>query len=568
MKKYSSKRSIQLLGHILKAYGITDVVISPGSRNAPLAIHFGEMDAYNTFSIVDERSAGFVALGMAMSTKKPVAITCTSGSAAANYYPAVTEAFYANVPLLILTADRPTDFVDIFDGQTIRQKALYQQHSYGDFELTEDSRDSSGEINAEIIKKAVELCLEKRGPVHINIPLEEPLYDLVTELPLFPAVESTLQKRSYDIPARLIAEWNTARRIMILVGTRDYSPTLEGLLGQMVKNHSVVVLSEVNSNLHHDKFFTHIDRYILNIDGNDSNNYGPDLLITVGQNVVSKKVKQFLRKARPKAHWHIDEIWQPDTYFALKEKIMTVAEDFFFRLINHVRLEPSPYYNLWSVLKERQDARHKAFAKTVAFSDFYLFSQLPKWVPEHYNIHFSNSSAIRYAQLFELTNKRIFCNRGTSGIDGSTSTAMGFAIKNENPTLLVTGDLSFFYDINGLWNGYIPPATRIIIFNNGEGNIFKIIPGPTNANSNVLDEFIATTHHRTAELLAKHFGFSYARADDEESLDRTLANFFKPGATPQILEVFTADRNNADILKQYFNFLGSKQPAASLDTDD
>ncbi|WP_332022757.1 thiamine pyrophosphate-binding protein, partial [Kaistella sp.] len=131
MKQFSSKRSIQVLAHLLKEYGIFDIVISPGSRNAPLAIHFSETDEFNCYSIVDERSAGFVGLGMAKCIKKPVALTCTSGSAAANYYPAVTEAFYQNIPLLILTADRPSDFVDIFDGQTIRQKDLYQQHSYG-----------------------------------------------------------------------------------------------------------------------------------------------------------------------------------------------------------------------------------------------------------------------------------------------------------------------------------------------------------------------------------------------------------------------------------------------------
>ena len=135
MKQFSSKRSIQILAHLLKEYGISDIVISPGSRNAPLAIHFSETDEFNCYSIVDERSAGFVGLGMAKNMKKPVALTCTSGSAAANYYPAVTEAFYQNIPLLILTADRPSDFVDIFDGQTIRQKDLYQQHSNGDFQL-------------------------------------------------------------------------------------------------------------------------------------------------------------------------------------------------------------------------------------------------------------------------------------------------------------------------------------------------------------------------------------------------------------------------------------------------
>ena len=555
MKKFSSKRSIQLLAHLLKEYGINNVVISPGSRNAPLAIHFGEMDEFNTYSIVDERSAAFVGLGMAKSEKKPVAITCTSGSAAANYYPAVTEGFYQNIPLLILTADRPTDFVDIFDGQTIRQKELYQLHSYGDFQLMEDDKDGSEDYNFDIIKKAIELCIEKQGPVHINIPLSEPLYELVTELPVFPKVDTTAQKKPYELPTNLVAQWNLSKRILILVGTRDYSNELESQLSQLVKNHSVVVLSEANSNLNHDKFFTHIDRYIFTFTDEDYQLYAPDLLITVGQNVVSKKVKQFLRKAKPKNHWHIDEVWQPDTYFALTDKIETKPEVFFNKLLNVVKLEPQPYFNLWDVLRDKRDAKHAEYVNRVGFSDFNLFWLISQKIPENFNIHFSNSSAIRYAQLFDFKGNKIYCNRGTSGIDGSTSTAMGFAIKNENPTLLVTGDLSFFYDVNGLWNQYIPPYTRIIIFNNGEGNIFKIIPGPDKANSNILDEFIATKHTKSAEHLAKHFGFGYVKVEDDNSLERVLDNFFKPDVQPKIMEVCTQEIQNAEVLKNYFEFL-------------
>ncbi|MDR2205491.1 MAG: 2-succinyl-5-enolpyruvyl-6-hydroxy-3-cyclohexene-1-carboxylic-acid synthase [Flavobacteriaceae bacterium] len=557
MKKFSSKRSVQILAHILKEYEIFDVIISPGSRNAPLAIHFGESDGFNTYSIVDERSAAFVGLGMAKSLKKPVAITCTSGSAAANYYPAITEAFYQNIPILVLTADRPTDFVDIFDGQTIRQKNLYEQHSYGDFELLEDREENADDHNRETIKKAVELCFEKQGPVHINIPLAEPLYNLVTELPFFSSVEKTIKQKNYEISSGLIAEFNTSKKILVLVGTKDYNPDLEYQLSQLVKNHSVVVLSEVNSNLHHEKFFKHIDRYIFNFSDEDYKTYAPDLLITIGQNVVSKKVKQFLRKAAPEKHWHIDEFWQPDTYFSLTQKIEAKPEIFFSKLLNNINLEPSSYYNLWDVLRDKKDEKHSEYCLKTGFSDFTVFRIFSENVPENYNIHFSNSSAIRYAQLFDFKQNKIYCNRGTSGIEGCTSTAMGFAIKNPNPTVLITGDLGFFYDINGLWNQYIPPFTRIIIFNNREGNIFKIIPGPENAAENILDEFITTKHNRNAESLAKTFGFSYIKADDEPTLERVLENFFKPDAQPKILEINTSEVQNAEILRGYFEVIST-----------
>lgn len=553
MKQYSSKRSIQILAYLLKEYGIFNIVISPGSRNAPLAIHFSETDEFNCYSIVDERSAAFVGLGMAKSEKKPVAITCTSGSASANYYPAITEAFYQNIPMLILTADRPTDYVDIFDGQTIRQNAIYAQHSYGDFQLMEDGKENADDENFSLIKKAIELCFEKQGPVHINIPLEEPLYQLVSELPTFPPVEKNISKKQYELPSNLAAEWNLSKRILILVGTRDYSEELEMQLGQLVKNHSVVVLTEATSNITHPKFFSHIDRYIFNFSEEDFKTYAPDLLVTIGQNVVSKKVKQFLRKAKPKNHWHIHEVWQPDTFFSLTEKIETQPEIFFKKLLNFIKLEPQPYFNLWDVLRDKRDLKHNDYCLKAPFSDFKFFEILSEKLPENINLHFSNSSAIRYAQLFDFQKNKIFCNRGTSGIDGSTSTAMGFAMKSAQQTVLVTGDLSFFYDINGLWNNYIPPYTRIIVFNNGGGDIFKIIPGPSSTNA--LDEFILTKHHKNAELIAKHFGFSYTKVSDEDTLSRVLDNFFKQDVKAKILEVDTAAVENSEVLKNYFEAL-------------
>lgn len=553
MKQFSSKRSIQILTHLLKEFGIYNVVISPGSRNAPLSIHLSETHGMNCYSIVDERSAGFVGLGMAKSEKKPVALTCTSGSAAANYYPAVTEAFYQNVPLLLLTADRPTDYVDIFDGQTIRQKDIFQQHSYGDFQLLEDDQPNSEDENFSLIKKAIELCIEKQGPVHINIPLTEPLYEMVSEIPNFPSVESTIQKKSYELPSNLIADCNLSRRILILVGTRDYSQELEMQLSQIVKNHSAVVLTEANSNLKNEKFFRHIDRYIFNFREEDFKTYAPDLLITVGQNVVSKKVKQFLRKAHPKNHWHIDPVWQPDTFFSLTQKIETKAESFFSKLLNNSKLEPQPYFNLWDSLRDKRDFQHQQYCNSTGFSDFKVFELLAEKLPENINLHFSNSSPIRYAQLFDFKTKNIYCNRGTSGIDGCTSTAMGFAMRNPQQTVLVTGELSFFYDINGLWNNYIPPYTRIVVLNNGGGDIFKIIPGPSDTNA--LDEFILTKHQRNAELLAENFGFSYTKVEDEDTLIRVLDNFLKPDPKPKLLEIDTTEIENAAVLVNYFNSL-------------
>lgn len=553
MKKFSSKRSVQMLAYYLRAHGIQDIIISPGSRNAPLAIQFAEDDVFHAYSIVDERSAAFVALGMSMASGRPTAITCTSGSAAANYYPAVTEAFYQNIPLLLLTADRPTDYVDIFDGQTIRQKNLYQQHSYGNFELLEDGEEGSDLYNQKQILQAIQACIEHQGPVHINIPLAEPLYELTNEKFSFEDSEIHFLERRCALSASDIGIWNTSKRILILAGSLPYSSQLNAQLLQLVKNHSAVVLCEAGSNLHEEKFFHHIDRYIFSFDEEDFRQFAPDLLITIGQNVVSKKVKEFLRKAAPKEHWHIDPYWQPDTYFSLTKKFPCKAEDFFSKLLPEVSLNPQPYYLQWDHLRDAADQKHLEYMQKIGFSDLKVFSLLPNYIPKDYAVHISNSSCIRYAQLFDFSAYDVYCNRGTSGIDGCTSTAMGFAMKSPKPTLLITGDISFFYDINGLWNPYVAPYTRIILLNNHEGNIFKIIPGPRNAQENVLHEFITTQHDFSAKHLAVHFDWQYSETADENELERILERFFTPGPKPRILEINTSEADNALILRRYFN---------------
>jgi len=553
MKQYSSKQSVQILAHILKQSNIKNIIISPGSRNAPLAIHLCE-SGFNCYSIVDERSAAFVALGMAKSLKSPVAVVCTSGSATTNYYPAVVEAFYQNIPILLLTADRPNDYVDIFDGQTIRQKNLYEQHSYGNFQLKEDFEENAEDYNFKAVEKAIEICKANQGPVHINIPLSEPLYEKTSELYSFPNIGESEAISKYNISHEIVEEWKNNHKIIILLGTLSPSSELNFFLGKIAESENAVILSEVNSNQYHDKFFTNIDRYVFNFNNEDIQKFSPDLLITLGQNVVSKKVKEFLRKSNISKHWHVDQHWHPDTYFSLTRSIKAKHEDFLSELLKNIKLESKEYFTLWNRHKNLKDNMHLSYVNNVGFSDFSVIRDLSKSVPNEYCIHFSNSSAIRYAQLFDLSkNHDVYCNRGTSGIDGCTSTAMGFAIASEKPVLLVTGDLSFFYDINGLWNKYIPPSTRIIILNNGEGNIFRILPIPNNTPS--LDDYIAVNHDMNALHVANHFNFEYIFTETEEQFLDIIDNFFTESLRPKILEINTKKRENANILKDYFAFL-------------
>lgn len=554
-QKFSKKLNVQLLAETLLAFGIEHIVLSPGSRNGALSTHFTHHPKFKTYSIVDERSAGFVALGMAQQLRKPVVICCTSGSAAANYYPAVTEAFYQNVPLIVLTADRPEHLVDNFDGQTIRQKNLFELHSYHNTQLTEDESTQSLTDNLGLIKKAIKSCLHDFGPVHINMPFSEPLYEFQETIDIaFDKFELT-EKQKNEIEFNELAEiWNFNKKKLILVGMQFPDEKLNQLLEILSKDDSTVILTETTSNLHSERFFNKIDQIIYQMNEDELQKLQPDLLITIGQNVISKKIKSFIRTNKPRFHWHLDEYWQPDTYQCLTHKIKMKPVEFLEKFIPQIHQTESNYFEIWNEIRKLQQSKHDYFLHKAEFSDLTVFEELINSYPQKWQIHYGNSSGIRYAQLFDHSfSNQIFCNRGTSGIDGSTSTAIGAMMASKQPTVLISGDISFFYDSNALWNNYIPKDFRIILINNGGGNIFKIIPGPE--NSGVVESVFETRHHLNAEHLAKMFGFEYENVNNLFELKNSLADFYNISESPKILEINTSHIENAQILREYFSNL-------------
>lgn len=553
MQKRSSKFNVQLISEAFIQFGLKDIVISPGSRNGGLTMQFVNEASFNCYSIVDERSAAFVGLGMAQKTGKPVVICCTSGSAAANYYPAITEAFYQNVPLVVLTADRPEKFTDLFDGQTIRQQGLYDKHIYKSVQLTEDDDDANLTDNFLKIKETLIACVQNSGPVHINMPFSEPLYESTEEklidfdklsVPKNPVV--TVDWETLD------PEYRNADKVMVLVGQQNPDDAFNALIGKLTERENVIILTETTSNLHHSNLISQIDAALRNIDENNAEKFQPDLLITLGQNVISKKIKQFLRQYKPKYHWHVDRYWHPDTYFCLTQKINFEAKDFVQEFLEKTLEKSSVYRNLWLDIKERNDVQQAEFMKTVAWSDLRVFKNIVENFPGSAAIHYSNSAVIRYSQLFrhDPTNE-VYCNRGTSGIDGSTSTAAGFAMKSEKQVILVTGDISFFYDSNGLWNNYLPANFRIILVNNGGGNIFSIIPGPDSTGA--LDKFFETKHDFTAEHLSKIFNFDYLTWSDASESKNIWKKFYEMSERPKILEINTKSAPNAQTLRQFID---------------
>lgn len=550
--KFSKKLNVQLVAEVLKTFEIEDIVLSPGSRNGALATHFSHHPNFKTYTIVDERCAGFVALGMAQKKKKPVVICCTSGSASVNYYPAITEAFYQNVPLIILTADRPEHLVDNFDGQTIRQKNVFQNHSYHNTQLSEEESTESITENLIKFKKAIAACFHNSGPVHVNMPFSEPLYEFQESIDISFDEFKIPQKeeKNIDIDA-LVDVWNQTDKKLVLVGLHSKNKAFNELLAQLSQDESVVVLTETTSNVHDSAFINKIDQVIFNLNEDELEKLKPNILLTIGQNVVSKKIKSFIRKNKPNDHWHIDEFWQPDTFQCLTKKIECDAVTFLEKFLPKVNPLTSNYFLIWNEIRTQKEKNHQSFLSQTAFSDLKAFEKIIASFPKNHQIHYGNSTVIRYAQLFSHSDSNlIYCNRGTSGIDGSTSTAIGSAIKSEESTILVTGDISFFYDSNALWNAYTPKSFRIIILNNGGGNIFKFIPGPE--NSGVVDLVFETQHHLSASHLAEMFDYEYISVDDLESLDKELKSFYEVSDRPKIMEINTAKVENAEILREYF----------------
>ncbi len=550
---YPKKELAQIVISACHQFNIDTVVISPGSRNAPLTVGFSNHPEIETLSVVDERCAAFFALGIAQQTQKPVAIVCTSGSALLNYYPAIAEAFYSNIPLVVISADRPKHLIDIGDGQTIRQENVFENHILFSANLIENEKYKTR--NSQLIGEALQVAVSKKGPVHINVPFDEPLYETVKELQdfSFPHISMSSLDNSHINFNELSKIWNSSTKKMILVGVNYPDEELNKLIELYAEDTSVLILTETTSNLNHEKTINSIDQLIFSLNDTQFKELQPEVLITFGGMIVSKKIKQFLRKYQPIHHWNIDEQKATNTFFCLSEFIQTKPVDFFTNFRKHISKIDADYQQKWLLFRDEKRVKHQHYLEKATHSDFKVFEQVLETVPNNSLLQISNSSIIRYAQLFNVNNTlQVFCNRGTSGIDGSTSTAIGAAFASKNQTVFITGDLSFFYDSNALWNNNIAKNFRIILINNSGGGIFKIIPGPKSTNAS---KYFETPHCLTAVHLCKMYAFDYRMAHSTETVKEQLEGFYESSEKPKILEIFTPSEENDLILKEYFKYI-------------
>jgi 2-succinyl-5-enolpyruvyl-6-hydroxy-3-cyclohexene-1-carboxylate synthase len=559
----SSKINVQLIVQQCYEQGMKHVVCSPGSRNAPLVIAFDEHPEIQCTVIHDERSAAFFALGMAQQLDQPIGIVCTSGSAALNYYPAIAEAFYQCVPLVVLTADRPTEWINQGDGQTIVQSNVFGKHVRYSANFSEHAQTTTEQwyIQREISTAFAEGASHWKGPIHFNIAFNEPLYK-TEAFKKHPSKKITLVHSRFQFSNPQQQATINALALpkkMVICGQLNEDPALLEQLKIFAIDSSVVVLVENTSNLVDPKFVHCIDRTLNSIDELLEADYAPDLLITIGGAVVSKKIKAFIRKHKPKEHWKIGfEFPYMDTYQALTHSFQ--AEPFhFFNALNDLNYTKniSNYGSKWKQLDYLIQDKMPAFFEKCAFADISTFETVLDYLPENCQLHLANSSVVRYAQLFDpIKSITYWSNRGTSGIDGSSSTAVGAAHANPKKLhVLITGDVSFFYDSNAFWNQYITQNLRIILINNAGGGIFKIIAGPdTSKQSN---EYFVAQHHHTAEGICQAFNIHYSSVDSLEVLADKMLDFYTYSTDnrPKLLEIFTPSELNPEALQDFFHQL-------------
>ena len=562
------------LAEVCYAQGIRHVVISPGSRSAALTLAFSRHKGFEKHVVMDERSAGFIALGIAQQLKQTVILICTSGSAAYNYAPAVTEAFFQQISLLILTADRPQEWIHQLDGQTIYQAEIYGKHVKKSFTIPSDygHKDARWLINRTANEAAILAHSKPYGPVHINVPIREPFYP-VNDEELSPSPDVRVIKKveteatlSVETWHELLNEWDDAERILIAGGQHENSEKLNLALSKITEELDVPVVGDSISNQKgNESFITFQDLFLADA---DAQKLRPDLLITYGLSFISKSFKQFLQKNPSIRHWHISEDSHVvDTFFSLTQIIPVSAEYFFDSIFEKIDYQlfvqgsdpenDSSYKTTWIGYDLKAKSLSAEYIQNLSvLNDLTSVNLIINSLPERSQLHIANSMPIRYVNALGsgVSHLEIFANRGTSGIDGCVSTAIGAALVNNKPTFLLVGDVAFLYDRNGLLIQSLPDNLKIIVLNNAGGNIFRMIEGP--ASLPELENYFETRHPFTAKRTSEDSKIEYFSATDFEGLKQEMTSFLETDKI-SLLEVFTDPAENAKSWKGLKNYIRS-----------
>lgn len=553
----TDKEVCNILADVAVAHGVRRVVISPGSRNAPLVVALARRAEIGKYVIVDERSAAFAALGMSQQLGEPVMLVCTSGTAVLNYAPAIAEAYYQKLPLIVVSADRPKEWIDQDDSQTIRQFEVLSQFVKKSYDIPARCDDDTARWYANrIVNDAmIEALSGRRAPVHINVQLDEPLARLSEYAGSQRIIETVLPSQSLsdnDMDTLLDEAGN--KNILVIAGFGGKDSELEYGLDKLASLPNVAVLTETIANLHSDKFIKAVDRTLLAMERGTEDSYKPDLLITVGGAIVSRIVKTFLRKHKATRQWYVGVSETTVDCMQTLTKRIHVEPGAFFRQFADFYVSKaagSNYAEKWHALADRGKLRHCRYLDSAGWSDLKAFSKIIPSLPDSCRVQLSNGTTIRYAQLFgDLFRQESFCNRGVSGIDGSTSTALGASLAYDGATVLITGDMSFSYDLSGLASQYNSPRLKIIVMCNGGGGIFRFIKSTSVLPE--LERYFEVGRAIPVDKYAGAFGFKYFEACSEDELGCVLSEFWSYKEKAAVLAVKTDNVRSAETLRNYF----------------
>ncbi len=559
---------------LLQAHGVCDVVLCPGSRNAPLVHALSHQLAGATcHSIIDERSAGFYALGLALATHRAVVVCCTSGTAVANLHPAVAEAYYQGVPLIILSADRPERWIGQWAGQTLPQPELFGSLVRKAVHLPEPHTEEERWYCNRLINEALLAALAPLpGPVQINVPISDPGVSLLPPT-LAEHTPGSSDRRPIGMqPGRCIQQLYPCRidaqavesllqrlvtfeRKMILVGQESWSAaTSTGETFPQSLREQFLCIGESLSNS--PVSICSLDALLASLSEADRRALQPDLLITLGGHIVSNKMKQYLRTYPPRETWHLSpDPTVVDLFCSLTEQIIAPIGPFLDTLAHGLAgLASSPYAGHW---RERID---RLPSPTPRYSSLTVVESLLSHLPEEPCVlHLANSSSVRYAELFRKPRRLLtLCNRGTSGIEGSLSTALGFARQRaEERHFIVIGDLSFFYDLNALGLPEVGSNVRVLLLNNQRGSIFQSLP--TLEMDRLSQRYITAEHQLQAQGWSESCGWEYLSVHEASELEETITYFVGPAERPRLLEAFVSSEDEIAELQTYFKQLQPRE---------
>lgn len=558
---------IRTVFDLLSQFGVETLVCSSGSRNVSLLMEADQWSQLKKFVVADERCAGFVALGNAIVARKPVGLICTSGTALLNYAPAVAEAYYQNVPLIILSADRPMEWIDQDDSQTIRQPGVFANFSKYciDLDATREDSEYLWYANRVVNESLITALSGRKGPVHINIHLPGN--------PIMPLGKHTVIGRKFDVvyPDKKLSREDlkelvgmaAGKKIMITAGFMPPDNRLQKGMSILASLPNVCVMAETISNLHLPTECYQVDAPLFSLAGGEMpaevrSKYSPDILISIGGALVSRQLKEFLRRCSPECHWSVGQFRNVvDCFRSLTSVIDTEPADFIPYFAKRLqRLQSSSpdndlpqFSRCWAELRNAVSRPRRSFP----WSDLTALEIIFRKLPSSCNLFLSNGTSVRYAQILcHRPPHASYSNRGVSGIEGSTSTAIGGMLAYPGMSVLITGDLSFAYDIGALGTYLADGRLKVVVLNNGGGDIFRFIKATSELR--IREEYLCVDTGSDLRMIAATYGWNYFEASSAKSLSKVLPDFLSESDSPSLLDLQTfRDNLNAETLRSFLN---------------